>query len=206
MKVWTTYTTDIKILKDVDFPRTACTTALLKLGFKKAIGPLQLSIHVVENRHVGTEKSHWDKTKGNYHLKITILFFFYFYYYYYYFFFMCPQLVAKTKYIDTLIKLLLTYLLKIMYAFCWSYTIVTFASQHGGVVPRELKATKGLLLLEVKSACQQATMKLLSPCIMSFSTSRHNWTDTMTYSNIVMGGEEIKFFGGAVFVASIYQI
>ena len=74
MKVWTTFTTDIKILKDVDFPRTACRTALVKLGFKEAIGPLQLSIHVVENRHVGTEKSHWDKTKGNYDLKLCMPF------------------------------------------------------------------------------------------------------------------------------------
>ena len=32
-------------------------------------------------------------------------------YFFFYFFCMCPQLVAKTKYIDTLIKLLLTYLL-----------------------------------------------------------------------------------------------
>ena len=27
------------------------------------IGPLQLAIHVVQNRHAGEEKSHWDKTK-----------------------------------------------------------------------------------------------------------------------------------------------
>ena len=31
--------------------------------------------------------------------------------FFFFFFFMCPQLVAKTKYIDTLITLLLTYLL-----------------------------------------------------------------------------------------------
>ena len=29
--------------------------------------PLQLAIHVVQNRHTGEQKSHWDKTnKGNY--------------------------------------------------------------------------------------------------------------------------------------------
>ena len=27
------------------------------------IGPLQLAIHVVQDRHAGEEKSHWDKTK-----------------------------------------------------------------------------------------------------------------------------------------------
>ena len=35
------------------------------------IGALQASIHVVQNRHIGTQTSHWDKTnKGNYHLKL----------------------------------------------------------------------------------------------------------------------------------------
>ena len=35
------------------------------------IGPLQLAILVVQNRHTGTQKSPWDKTnKGNYHLKL----------------------------------------------------------------------------------------------------------------------------------------
>ena len=33
---------------------------------------------------------------------------------------------------------------KIMYAFCWSCPSATFASQHGGFVPREWKAAKGL--------------------------------------------------------------
>ena len=27
-----------------------------------SIGPLQLAIHVVQNRHAGEQKSHWDKT------------------------------------------------------------------------------------------------------------------------------------------------
>ena len=27
-----------------------------------AIGPLQLAIHMVQNRHAGEQKSHWDKT------------------------------------------------------------------------------------------------------------------------------------------------
>ena len=39
------------------------------------IGPLQLAILVVENRHAGNQKSHWDKTnKGNYHLKLCMAF------------------------------------------------------------------------------------------------------------------------------------
>ena len=39
------------------------------------IGPLQLDIHVVQNRHVGEQKSHWDKTnKGNYYLKLCLPF------------------------------------------------------------------------------------------------------------------------------------
>ena len=33
---------------------------------------------------------------------------------------------------------------KTMYAFCWSCPSATFASQHGGFVPREWQATKGL--------------------------------------------------------------
>ena len=33
---------------------------------------------------------------------------------------------------------------QIMYAFCWSCPSATFASQHGGFVPREWQATKGL--------------------------------------------------------------
>ena len=36
---------------------------------------------------------------------------------------------------------------KIMYAFCWSCPSATFASQHGGFVPREWQATKGLFIL-----------------------------------------------------------
>ena len=39
------------------------------------IGPLQLSIHAVQNRHVGTQKLHWDKKhKGNCHLKLCMPF------------------------------------------------------------------------------------------------------------------------------------
>ena len=34
-----------------------------------------------------------------------------------------------------------------MYAFCWSYPSATFASQHGGFVPREWQAAKGLFSL-----------------------------------------------------------
>ena len=38
------------------------------------IGPLQLAIVMVQNRHAGTPKSHWDKTnKGNYHLKLCTM-------------------------------------------------------------------------------------------------------------------------------------
>ena len=28
------------------------------------MGPLQLAIHVVKNRHAGEQKSHWDKTNN----------------------------------------------------------------------------------------------------------------------------------------------
>ena len=39
------------------------------------IGPLQLAILVVQNRHAEKQKSHWDKTnKGNYHLKLCMPF------------------------------------------------------------------------------------------------------------------------------------
>ena len=41
----------------------------------KTIGPLQVAIHVVQNRRTGEQKSHWDKTnKGNYHLKLCMPF------------------------------------------------------------------------------------------------------------------------------------
>ena len=30
--------------------------------FKDPIGPLQLAIHVVQNRHAGEQELHWDKT------------------------------------------------------------------------------------------------------------------------------------------------
>ena len=43
------------------------------LVFIRAIGPLQLVIHVVQNRRAGEQKSHWDKTnKENYHLKLCM--------------------------------------------------------------------------------------------------------------------------------------
>ena len=39
------------------------------------IGPLQVSIDVVQNRHIGTQTSHWDKTNnGNYHLELCVPF------------------------------------------------------------------------------------------------------------------------------------
>ena len=34
----------------------------LAFGFFLQIGPLQLAIHVVQNRRAGEQKSHWDKT------------------------------------------------------------------------------------------------------------------------------------------------
>ena len=40
------------------------------------IGPFQLAIHMVQNRHAGEQNSHWDKTdKGNYHLKLCMCLF-----------------------------------------------------------------------------------------------------------------------------------
>ena len=45
------------------------------LVFLRAIGHLELVIHVVQNRSVGEQKSHWDKTnKENYHLKLCMSF------------------------------------------------------------------------------------------------------------------------------------
>ena len=39
------------------------------------ICPLQLAIHVVQNRRAGEKKSHWDKTnKENYHFKLCMSF------------------------------------------------------------------------------------------------------------------------------------
>ena len=32
-----------------------------------AIGPLQVAIHVVQNRRTGEQKSHWDKTTKGIH-------------------------------------------------------------------------------------------------------------------------------------------
>ena len=41
----------------------------------RIIDPLQLAIHVVQNRRAGEQKSHWDKTnKENYHLKLCMSF------------------------------------------------------------------------------------------------------------------------------------
>ena len=46
-----------------------------KSNISLAIGPLQLAIHVIQNRHAGEQKSHWDKTnKGNYHSKLCVPF------------------------------------------------------------------------------------------------------------------------------------
>ena len=40
---------------------------------KFRLGPWQLTIHVIQNRHAGTQKSHWDKTnEENYHLKLCM--------------------------------------------------------------------------------------------------------------------------------------
>ena len=42
----------------------------------KEIGLLQLAIYMVQNRHAGEQKSHWDKTdKGKYHLKLMYVFY-----------------------------------------------------------------------------------------------------------------------------------
>ena len=55
--------------KNIPFAKRARTKIF------RAVDPLQLSIHVVQNPHVGTQKSHWDKTnKGNYHLRLCMPF------------------------------------------------------------------------------------------------------------------------------------
>ena len=38
-----------------------CARGVCSLRFP-GIGPLQLAIHVVQSRHAGEQKSHWDKT------------------------------------------------------------------------------------------------------------------------------------------------
>ena len=51
----------------------SCSTQ--SIPTQSIIGPLQVSIHVVQNRHFGTQTSHCDKTnKGNYRLKLCMPF------------------------------------------------------------------------------------------------------------------------------------
>ena len=51
-----------------------CVAEIFQLKMM-TIGPLQLAIHVVQNRRAGEQKSHWDKTnKENYHLKLCMSF------------------------------------------------------------------------------------------------------------------------------------
>ena len=44
-------------------------------GFLGSIGLLQLAIHVVQNRHAGEQKSHWDKTNKR-HTEFEMVLFF----------------------------------------------------------------------------------------------------------------------------------
>ena len=54
---------------------TAPQTSRFLDCFSCEIGPLQATIHVVQNRHAEEQKSHWDKTnRGNYHLKLCMPF------------------------------------------------------------------------------------------------------------------------------------
>ena len=47
----------------------------ISYAFRYKIGSLQVSIHVVQNQHIGKQKSRWDKkNKGNYHLKLCMPF------------------------------------------------------------------------------------------------------------------------------------
>ena len=59
-------------------PQSTLTTISSRLPrkLKEAnIGPLQLVIHVVQNRHTGEQETHWEKTnKGNYRFKWYKLF------------------------------------------------------------------------------------------------------------------------------------
>ena len=53
---------------DVLLPASACSIIL-------TIGPLQLAIHMVQNRRAGEQELHWDKTnKENYHFKLRMSF------------------------------------------------------------------------------------------------------------------------------------
>ena len=52
--------------KFVGLKQSHCAMRYSTAPVSSAIGPLQLAIHVVQNRHAGMQKSHWDKTnKGN---------------------------------------------------------------------------------------------------------------------------------------------
>ena len=53
---------------------------------------------------------------------------------------------------------------KIMYAFFWSCPSATFASQHGGFVPRKWKAAKGAII--VKKLLIRASVLLKSGCYL----------------------------------------
>ena len=56
------------------------------------------------------------------------------------------------------------------YAFCWSCPSATFASQHGGFVPREWQAAKGLFILgpgrRVKSLYKAYHLLEVEPLVM----------------------------------------
>ena len=61
--------------------QSLCRPAILSNHQRKSlrlivrIGPLQLAIHVVQNRRAGEQKSHWDKkNKESYHLKLCMFF------------------------------------------------------------------------------------------------------------------------------------
>ena len=61
--------------KFVRIMQSHCAMRYSTAPVSSAIGPLQLAIHVVQNRNAGMQKSHWDKTnKGNYHLKLYMPF------------------------------------------------------------------------------------------------------------------------------------
>ena len=66
----------IHIDQDLDFDaQSDAPCKSLSLDYLYSIGPLQLAIHVTQNRRAGEQKSHWDKTnKENYNLKLCMSF------------------------------------------------------------------------------------------------------------------------------------
>ena len=102
----------------------------------KEQGPLQLAIYVVQNRHAGKQKSHWDKTnRANYFLKLIMCSFCLFN--------LVPRAlfpgIGGGPHLQSQGKAALGR------GCCLTCPSATFTLQRGSFVPREWLAAKGLL-------------------------------------------------------------